>query len=191
MSSALVRYGALAGIVIVLSGVFTYREFLSDAQAEASTTGVIEPNLRVALGQPAPDFVLQDARSGALVSLSDFRGRIVVLNFWATWCPPCRAEMPEFQRTFEERGDNLVVLAVDFQETDEQVRAFLDEFGVTFPVVMDRDGKVRQHYGVLGLPGTFFIDREGIVRGQNYGPVFGDLLSDGIAAAERAGVRAR
>ena len=104
---------------------------------------------------------------GEPARLSDFRGKTVVLNFWASWCPPCRAEMPEFQALWERRGpsgpDDLVVLAVDFLPEDSVAAAanFAREFGLTFPVLFDADGSVARRYRVRGFPATFFIDRRG------------------------------
>ena len=124
--------------------------------------------------------------NGELVALSDFRGKTVILNFWATWCPPCRAEMPDLQAVFEERApdDDFVVLAIDFEETAAAVSGFVEEFELTFPVAIDTTLEVAEAYGVRGLPATFFIDTQGIVRAVNLGPVFGNLLPNGIAAAD-------
>ena len=118
----------------------------------------------------------------------------MVLNFWASWCPPCREEMPEFQALWDERGedgsDDLVMLALDFlvQDTMADARGFVEGRGFTFPVLFDTaDGSVADRYRVRGLPATFFIDSEGVVRSVNYGPVFGNLLPDGVAKADAAG----
>ncbi|MSQ31319.1 MAG: TlpA family protein disulfide reductase, partial [Dehalococcoidia bacterium] len=147
--------------------------------------GVIERSVRAKVGERGPDFALEDAATGRLVRLSEYRGRTVVLNFWATWCVPCRSEMPDLQRASEAgagRGD-LVVIGVDDREPERVVTAFAREVGVTFPLLLDRASVVRAHYGVVGLPGTFFIDREGVIRGLQFGP-FGERLAEGIAAAE-------
>lgn len=177
----LARYGTVAAIVIVVGGLFVYREFIAPADANASPVGVEASAIKPALGQPAPDFILEQPGTGERVSLSDFRGQPVVLNFWATWCVPCRTEMPDLQTAHDE--EDVVVLAVNWQESDVVVERFLDEFGLTFPTVLDRDGRVREHYGVVGLPATFFIDPDGILRARNFGPVYGNLLGDGIEAA--------
>jgi peroxiredoxin len=180
-----------AAIFAAIGGLFVYQEFIASGAGSGpgQPIGVIDEDLRPATGEPAPDFALRLVDSDEVVRLSDFRGQTVLLNFWATWCPPCRAEMPEFQAVYEGRlpdGD-FVVLAVDLEETDAQVQRFLDELGLTFPVAMDHAGEVARHYGVRGLPATFFIDRDGIVRERVLGPVFGNLLHDGIAAADRGG----
>jgi cytochrome c biogenesis protein CcmG/thiol:disulfide interchange protein DsbE len=115
-------------------------------------------------GFAAPDFTLE-TMGGGPIRLSDLRGQAVLINFWATWCPPCRAEMPAIQRVYERYHDRgFTVLAVDLQESDAQVAAFIQELGLTFPILMDRDGSVFARYRVMGLPSTFFVDREGIIQ---------------------------
>ena len=118
----------------------------------------------------------------------------MVLNFWASWCPPCRREMPDFQTLWEERGpsgpDDLVILAVNLlpEDTIAAAEGFVDEFGLTFPILLDTSrGEVAQRYGVQALPATFFIDRDGIVRTTALGSVFGHLLEVGVADADTAG----
>jgi peroxiredoxin len=113
------------------------------------------------VGAVAPDFSLQNLQ-GEAVSLRDLRGQNVLINFWATWCGPCREEMPDIQARYN-RGD-FAVLAVDFGESAEAVRGFLDEINVDLPVVLDTDGRVQELYRVRGYPSTFFIDRNGVVR---------------------------
>jgi peroxiredoxin len=181
MNRTLARYGTVAAIVLVVGGLFVYREVIAPAGADAGMLGVTAGAAKPALGELAPDFVLERPGTGERVSLSDFRGQPVVLNFWATWCVPCRTEMPDLQAAHDEEG--VVVLAVNWQESDSVVQDFVDEFALDFPVALDREGRVREHYGVVGLPATFFIDAQGILRARNFGPVYGNLLSDGINAA--------
>lgn len=115
-------------------------------------------------GFTAPDFTLEMLGGGA-VSLSELRGQPVLINFWATWCPPCRAEMPAIQRVYERyRDQGFTVLAVDLQESEAQVAAFAGEMELTFPILMDRDGSVFARYRVMGLPSTFFVDQAGIIQ---------------------------
>ncbi len=114
----------------------------------------------------SPDFTL-DTLDGSKVTLSDLRGSIVVVNFWATWCPPCRAETPALEKSFEQYRDaGVVVLGVNLTDQDSvsEVNSFVREFKLTYPILLDRDGSVGTFYQVRGLPTTFFINREGIIR---------------------------
>jgi thiol-disulfide isomerase/thioredoxin len=99
------------------------------------------------------------------------RGQPVVLNFWATWCKPCRQEMPRFVEAYDEHANaGLVVVAVNLQEGTGIVRPFAEDYGMDFPIVVDRDGEVGDRYRLLGLPSTYFIDREGVIRSVFTGP---------------------
>mgnify|MGYP003573528879 CR=1 FL=1 len=122
------------------------------------------------VGDVAHNFSLPDL-DGQQVMLEDFRGKPVVINFWATWCPPCRIEMPEFQRTFEEhQEDNLVILAVNVAEQPEDVRSFFyDEMGYTYTPLLDEESQVAEAYGAIGLPSTFFVNAEGEVTAVHRG----------------------
>lgn len=128
--------------------------------------GSVADSGRAAVGQPAPDFTLPTLEGDA-VSLSDYRGRPVLMNFWATWCAPCRREMPELVRVYNtHRDEGFVVLAVDLADQDsiDDVRAFVEEFDMTFPVLLDETGAVyNELYRLLGLPMSVFVDREGII----------------------------
>ncbi len=126
------------------------------------------------VGGPAPEITLKDLQ-GQEVRLSDLRGKIVLLNFWATWCKPCKDEMPAMQASYDKlRGQGLVVLAVNELEDTEKVIEHVRSHGHTFPVVMDHDNRVANRYGVVGLPASFIVDRQGIVREQ----IFGSLLTE-------------
>jgi len=186
VDSSKIRPAIAVALVIVIGGLFVWREMLpSDEDEGALNTaiGVAEQSLAVEVGEPAPNFTLETP-SGELVSLSDFRGRVVVLNFWATWCAPCRAEMPEFQAlwTEHESADDLVVLGVNWQDSLDGVTGFVDEFGLTFPILMD-PGEVLEAYGLIGLPGTFFIDADGVLRSRVLGPLDVERLQDGVEGA--------
>src|SRR3990172_7651973 len=114
----------------------------------------------------APDFTL-DTLDGKKVTLSELRGKIVLINLWATWCPPCRAEMPALENAYEQYKDSGVVilgLNVTNQDSEKDIPLFIDEFGLTFPILLDRDGSVSALYQLRGLPTTYFVNREGIIR---------------------------
>ncbi len=117
----------------------------------------------------APEFSLP-ALDGRQVSLNDLRGQIVLINFWATWCPPCRAEMPEIQALYEShRGQNFTVLAINQAEDDRSASQFAQQLRLTFPILLDRDGAIARQYQLQALPTSFFIDRDGVIRAASLG----------------------
>jgi peroxiredoxin len=137
------------------------------------------------VGRAAPDFLLETPQGGTL-RLSDLQGQPVVLNFWATWCPPCREEMPELVAAYERhREAGLVIVGVDLQEPDKTVLDFADEFGIVFPLVIDRDGDVADAWRlggpIEGIPTSYFIDETGVVRDFFYGPMTEDFLEERLA----------
>src|SRR5712692_3226403 len=118
---------------------------------------------------PAPDFTLEDL-SGKRVSLKNLKGKVVFLNFWATWCVPCRDEMPEMEKLHQElKGQGLEVVAVNFRDDKAEVRKFLKELGLTFTVLLDKDGNVSEEYGVYSLPLSYFVNRKGEFVGKALG----------------------
>jgi len=121
------------------------------------------------VGGPAPEFQLETVE-GPSVSLSDYRGQVVLLNFWATWCEPCKKEMPEIQAAYEAyKDEGFTVLAVNFGEKKEAAEALVKAMGLTFPVVLDEKVAVAEHYNVVSLPVSFFIDPQGIIKEQVFG----------------------
>ncbi|MDF0676107.1 MAG: TlpA disulfide reductase family protein [Nitrospira sp.] len=129
-----------------------------------------------AVGTTAEDFRLPDL-TGKEQSLSQYRGRVVLVNFWATWCKPCTTEMPAMQAIYDKlREKGFVVLAINELEDDAQVREHIKQHGHTFPVLMDRDNKVANQFGVFGLPVSVFIDEKGVV--QEY--IKGGLLTEQV-----------
>lgn len=126
----------------------------------------------------APDFTLEDL-SGKRISLKSLNGKVIFLNFWATWCVPCRQEMPTMEKLHREyKREGLEVLAVNLRETKQEVRKFFDELGLTFTALLDRDGEVSQEYGTWSLPLSYFINR----KGEFVGKVIGYRKWDGPEA---------
>jgi peroxiredoxin len=117
-------------------------------------------------GFAAPDFALETLE-GETIALSDLRGQVVALNFWASWCAPCRLEMPAIEQVYRSFGDlGLVVLAVNTTDQDSigAAQDFVNEFNLTFPILLDRAGDAARLYEIYGLPTTYFIDRQGIIQ---------------------------
>jgi cytochrome c biogenesis protein CcmG/thiol:disulfide interchange protein DsbE len=121
------------------------------------------------VGKLAPTFQLPDL-NGQNVSVQDLRGKPVLVNFWASWCGPCVYEMPYIQEVYDKwSGDGLVVLAINIGESLSQAREFMESSQLSFPVLLDKDGKVAEQYNVRGIPMSVFIDREGIIRAMKIG----------------------
>lgn len=132
---------------------------------------------------PAPDFTVYD-RNGNAVRLSDFRGKPVVLNFWASWCGPCKSEMPDFEEIYQEYGKDIHFVMVNLtdgaQETMKTATTFLDNSGHTFPVYFDKDIDAAITYSVYAVPVTYFINSEGHLIAQGSGALDGDTIKRGI-----------
>jgi len=153
------QYMAIATILIVVGAAWI--AVSTPAPGELEQAGAAP-----AVGFKAPDFTL-GTLDGGQVRLSDLRGQAVLLNLWASWCGPCRAEMPAMQRVYEEyRDDGFVVLAVNATNQDRisAAAAFVDELGLTYPIGLDLDGAVSRLYGLQALPSSFFIDWDGVIR---------------------------
>jgi len=115
-------------------------------------------------GEPAPDFQLQSL-DGESVSLSELQGSPVMLNFWATWCGPCRSEMPYLQQIYEEWSEKgLILLAIDIGESHAEVRQFMQSNNLSLPVLLDIREVVTREYNITGIPTTFFIDKDGMIQ---------------------------
>lgn len=131
----------------------------------------------------APEFTVQDME-GNEVKLSDMRGRPVVVNFWASWCPPCKYEMPEFEQVYQEIGEDVVFLMVDMvdgqRETREKGAKYIEDEGYTFPVYFDIDQQTAITYGVMSIPTTYFIDAEGYLIAGAQSAIDAETLMRGI-----------
>ena len=169
---------------VVLAGAETPAEqqeklktWLAEVEQNASIEILYEPPAEApVLGAIAPDFTLTNL-DGESVTLSQFRGQPVVVNFWATWCVPCRREMPAFQKAFDAgQEDELVILALNLEEDASLVEPFVEEFGLTFEILYDSDGAVNKLYRVTGLPRTIFVDRQGVIQNIQVGEVQETLL---------------
>jgi thiol-disulfide isomerase/thioredoxin len=132
----------------------------------------------------APDFTVYN-KEGNPVKLSDMKGTPVVLNFWASWCPPCKSEMPDFDEIAKEYEGKVVFMMVNLtdgtQETQESAQSFIDSMGYTFPVYFDKDSDAAYKYGIQSIPTTFFIDAKGNLIAYGEGAMDGDTLKRGIS----------
>lgn len=187
----------LIAMILVLVGTIFYLDaslrpvWLKSVFNGATTQplGLLETGA-IEVGGQAPDFALHDL-SGRTVRLSDFRGRRVVLNFWASWCPPCKEEMPDFDRVFQEHRDDLVFLGVNMQESVDAVQRFLrEEVQVTYPIVLDSDGSITRGYNVRVYPTTYFLDEQGrfVKIGSlvgKFGPFTREELQQRVGDADR------
>lgn len=126
--------------------------------------------LNVPLLPPPVDIVLEDVE-GRTVKLSDFNGKVVFLNFWTTWCPTCRVEMPSMEKLHNRfKDEDFIMLAVDLKESVGTVKAFREKYKLSFPILMDTDGKYANLYGVRSIPTTYVLHKNGGIVGKAFGP---------------------
>jgi cytochrome c biogenesis protein CcmG/thiol:disulfide interchange protein DsbE len=154
------RWLSLAAIILLAGSGWIWISAVPDSE----TTGGRIPSPRE--GFLAPDFTLE-LIGGGEVTLSDERGKVVIVNLWASWCPPCKAEMPAIEEVYlanQDRGLEVLAVNTTFQDQEAAAVDFIGEFGLTFPILMDRTGEVSRQYLLRAMPSTFFIDREGIIR---------------------------
>lgn len=159
------------GRPVILLAAFILGGASLPAQA-ASVDFTAVPKLQEVKDHPAaPDFTLLNA-GGRKISLKDYRGKVVFLNFWATWCESCREEMPSMDRLYKEfRGQGLEIVAVNVKEKRQEALAFAKELKLTYPILLDPEGEVGLLYGAFGLPATYLIDRKGVVLARMFGSV--------------------
>jgi len=143
------------------------------AQSSAPAVGLV-------VGDRAPDFKLKGL-DGKAHDLSDYRGKPAWINFWASWCPPCREEMPRIEGLYRQHeSEGLVVLGVATSDSDAAIRGFVGEVGVTYPILLDPDGQVAGTYGAVALPVSFWLDRDGIIRDWIIGEAPPDLMASAV-----------
>ena len=178
------KSNAIKGIAILILAILIslFAIFLATGLAnQASATGRSGEQL---IGRKAPEF-LADSINGKPVSLSNFPESPIILNFWASWCPPCRDETPHFEkiwRLYKEK--DVVVIGINVQDDLNSANEYISEFDVTFINGMDKNGRIMVDYGVTGLPVTFFLDREGIIIGRWVGSIGASSLESRVAALE-------
>lgn len=138
------------------------------------------------VGGPAPAFELERLDGNGMLRLEDLRGKVIVLNFWASWCIPCKEENPALAATWERyRLSGVVLIGVLYQDSVEAGRAFTQRYGNTWPSVIDPNGRTGIAYGVFGIPETYFIAPDGVIAGRHIGPIDEATLARGIEAIRR------
>ncbi|WP_226641808.1 redoxin domain-containing protein [Mesobacillus subterraneus] len=153
--------GILAGLVLfaIFQQLNTADEPLA-IEASKATTGI-------GAGMAAPNFTLKNL-AGEEVSLKDYRGKKVMLNFWATWCPPCKEEMPAMEKFYKENSKEVEILAVNL-DPQNNVKGFVEENGLTFPILLDKEGRTQQTYSVISIPTSLIIDEHGLIIKKQIG----------------------
>ncbi|THE14232.1 TlpA family protein disulfide reductase [Bacillus timonensis] len=168
-------------LIVGLTGliVWTINSNISFAipKEEAET---VEQKVGISDGQLAPDFTLKTI-NGEEMKLSAFRGKKVILNYWASWCPPCKAEMPHMQEFYEENKEsNVVLLSVNLTTAEKKgsdVAKFVEDYELTFPVMLDEKGDIGQTYQAYAIPTSYLIDTKGVVRKKIVGPMDKEMMN--------------
>lgn len=168
----------LATGLLVVFAVIVWTSYGTGQRSDDMAAGTVP-------GKRALDFTLPDL-DGNQVSLSRFRGTPVFLNFWASWCPPCRWEMPFLQEIHEEMGEEVVILAVNLGESPEVVRRFVEENGFTFRVLLDERAEVMEMYNLRTIPTSLFIDRDGIICSGQNAAMNKEMMLKGVKKAQEA-----
>src|SRR3989338_233281 len=165
------------GIIAIITAAIAFIEL---SKPNSSVVVSDDKSTGITIGKTAPDFELETLE-GKKAKLSDYRGKKVILNFWASWCPPCREEMPEFQRIYSENRDKLVVVGVNLQESRENAEAFIEKLSITFPILLDPNSQVKDMYNVFTQPVTYFIDESGKIVDKKFGSLTSEEINEKIA----------
>ncbi len=170
--------GVIAGLGLILlaAAIALYARRLDRrGKADEVPAGPVQ-NPPAVVDLPAPELELTTL-DGQTASLADYRGQVLIVNLWATWCPPCKAEMPDLRAYYEDHKDEgLTLVAINIQEPADRVRPFVEAYGLTFPVWLDPEGQSTMAFRTQGLPSTFVIDPEGRIRLIWYGRTSRELL---------------
>jgi len=173
----LVGQGVAIGLVASLLGLLVWKV----AQDEGGN-----PAAQLSRGEttPAPSFALRRLVGDGTLRLESLRGKVVVINFWASWCEPCKKEMPRLEQAWQRyRGRGVTFIGVNTTDFTGDAERFVDRYRLTFPVVRDGNGRVLARYGGLPIPWTYFVNREGLIVGYIRGEVTAEGLEDGLQEA--------
>jgi len=169
-------------VVIVVAAIIIlqnpFKKNKSGATKEEAVAEPVKSALGTAIGDRAPNIILNDLESKPVL-LSDYKGKKhVIVNFWATWCAPCKEEMPLFQKLYDENKDELVILGVNLQENPEPIKKFLDEYKITFPILLDPNADVKKLYNVITQPVSYFINKDGVIIDKKQGPLTPEEINE-------------
>ena len=194
MKKKLIGLGVVMALVIIMLGTYIKNQIeASEAISEQAVSYEMNLNQEEGLqkGQIAPDFTLQTL-AGETLTLSDLKGKKVILNFWASWCPPCKKEMPHLQNYYEKEAteDNAVIVAVNITHSESSmdrvktVQQFVDGFDLTFPIPLMEEKGVDKLYQIITIPSTFMIDTEGRIQHHILGPLDQEALGDYVESLD-------
>jgi peroxiredoxin len=172
----MIRKVIAAVVLVTLLTVAIVQAMDKKTKTPETTSQQSANNEGLAIGEKAPDFELKTL-TGETLKLSSLKGKKVMLNFWATWCPPCKAEMPEMEQFSKEANEDIVVLAVNI-DPQLDVQGFVDENKITFPILLDAEDIVNETYQVLSIPTTYFIDSQGIIQNKYTGAMSLTVMED-------------
>ena len=183
-------------LVAAMIGTYVKQQIDKDREIETTSLGKEMDGRKIGLknGDTPPDFTLTSL-DGKDVTLSELRGKKVVLNFWATWCPPCKAEMPHMQNYYEQyaKKDNVEIIAVNLTQAErdvtddakvDSVMTFRDSFNLTFPILLDPKNSAGEDYQILTIPTTYFIDSNGYIQRAIKGPMNVEMLKQYVEALD-------
>lgn len=174
------RFGGLVKRTGLLAALFVLLLLVLTACGDSGSITLVR-EYAPRIGYLAPDFELKDY-TGNSFKLSDYKGKPVLINFWATWCPPCRAEMPEIEAAYRKyQKDGLVILGVNNRESDSTVKKYVEDGGFEWPMPMDYDGRVIGLYGVAAYPTSFFVDKQGFIVATQIGGMDKKGLEDRLS----------
>lgn len=171
-------------------GVYDYFDKAEAKKQSAEEAAVEDVSIPIGLkvGNRAPNFTLQNL-DGEEVKLSDYRGKTVLLNFWASWCPPCRIEMPHMEKFYANYASkDAVVLAVNMthlEDGQENVKGFLEDFGLTFPHALDMTGRITDQYQVIAYPTTYVLDAKGVITQRFQGAIDYNMMKEAYSKAAK------
>lgn len=169
----------LLSIVGALAGVSYFQSTLPTVNQVNSTDGL---QTGTSIGELAPDFTAITLE-GETIRLSDYRGKIVMINDFATWCGPCLLETPHLVELYDARQDEIEIIALNMQENESEVADYQSQFGIRYPLVMDPNGELTEEtYRPIGLPTSWFIDSDGVVRYVHSGPLTAPMLEEVMVA---------